>query len=159
MIDIAIRTKLSASRAQVWSWITSVDGISKEMRPYLRMTTPKNLPRIVDVKTKLGEVFLHSRVFLFGFIPGGSWHFVLTELTEQDGFVEQSPSTFMKSWRHERRIVDDPSDPSAVILSDHVTFAPKLGAWLSGRFLRHVFAHRHRVLQKHFTAALVRARA
>lgn len=150
VFDIRLTSRLKSSRDQVWTWITSVAGISEEMRPYFRMTSPEGVRNLADLKVELGASFLRSRVFLFGFIPAGTWDFTLVELEGKSGFVEQSPSTFMTSWRHERRILDDPSDPSSVLLSDHVTFVPKSGRRFVGPFLRHVFEHRHRVLQKRF---------
>lgn len=120
------------------------------MRPYFRMTSPEGVQSLADLKVELGAPFLHSRVFLFGFIPVGTWDFTLVDLEDKSGFVEESPSTFMTSWRHERRILDDPSDPSSVLLSDHVTFVPKAGRSLVGLFLKRVFEHRHRVLQRRF---------
>jgi ligand-binding SRPBCC domain-containing protein len=149
-IDIRVTSRLRSSRDQVWTWITSVAGISEEMSPYFRMSSPEGVQNLADLKMELGTSFLRSRVFLFGFIPAGTWDFTLVELEDKSGFVEQSPSTFMTSWRHERRILDNPSDPSSVLLSDHVTFVPKSGRRLVGPFLRHVFKHRHRVLQKRF---------
>jgi ligand-binding SRPBCC domain-containing protein len=149
-VEIVRKSRLGAPRDRVWSWITSVDGISEEMRPYFRMTSPEGVRNLADMNVELGSPFLRSRVFLFGVIPAGTWDFTLVELEDKVGFVEQSPSTFMTSWRHERRILDDASDPSSVLLSDHVTFVPKSGRWLLARFLGRVFDHRHRVLRERF---------
>jgi ligand-binding SRPBCC domain-containing protein len=149
-VDVRMTSRLRGSRSQVWTWISSIAGISEEMRPYFRMTSPEGVQNLADFKVQLGEPFLHSRVFLFGFIPAGTWDFTLVELEDKSGFVEQSPSTFMKSWRHERRILDDPTDPSTVLLSDHVTFVPTWGRRLVGPFLQRVFEHRHRILRKQF---------
>jgi ligand-binding SRPBCC domain-containing protein len=148
-----MKSRLRATRDRVWSWITSVDGISEEMRPYFRMTSPKGVRSLADLKVDLGSPFLRSRVFLFGVIPAGTWDFTLVAMEDRVGFVEQSPSTFMTSWRHERRILDDAGDPASVLLSDHVTFVPKSGRWLLRRFLGHVFEHRHRVLRERFGSA------
>jgi ligand-binding SRPBCC domain-containing protein len=152
-IDLHAASTLKAPRAEVWRWITSVAGISDEMRPYWRITAPIGVQGLADVNIKLGSPFSHSHVYLFGFIPLGSWDMTLSELELERGFVEQSPSTFMKSWRHERRIHDVPDDPSAVQLVDHVTFTPKFGAFLVGPFLQRLFEHRHRVLRSRFGQA------
>jgi ligand-binding SRPBCC domain-containing protein len=149
-IDLVTTSTLNAPRADVWRWITSVEGISKEMWPYFRMTAPAGVRDLDDLDIKPGVPFAHSRVYLFGFIPLGSWDFTLLEMDRGRGFVEQSPSTFMECWRHERRLVDDPNAPSSVRLVDHVTFVPHDPAFLVGRFMRRVFEHRHRVLRKHF---------
>jgi len=149
-IEVRATSRLRCSRNELWTWISSVAGISEELRPYFRMTSPNGVRSLADLNVVLGAPFLRSRVFLFGFIPAGTWDFTLVDLEDKSGFVEQSPSTFMTSWRHERRILDDPSDPSTVLLSDHVTFVPTAGRWLVGPFLQRVFEHRHRVLQRRF---------
>ena len=149
-IDVLVTSKMRGSRSQVWTWITSVAGISEELRPYFRMTSPEGVRSLADLQIELGKPFVRSRVFLLGLIPAGTWDFTLVEFEEECGFVEQSPSTFMTSWRHERRILDDPDDPSCVLVSDHVTFVPRSGPWFAGPFLQRVFEHRHRVLKKRF---------
>ena len=53
----------------------------------------------------------------------------------------------MKLWRHERRIVPSPVDPTAVLLVDQLTFQPRKAKHLVGWFIRHFFGHRHDVLQ------------
>jgi ligand-binding SRPBCC domain-containing protein len=144
------RSTLNASRAEVWQWISSFAGTLAEMSPYYRISVPRGVHGLADVNVTLGSPFMHSRVYAFGVIPLGVWHFTLVELDHEDGFVEQSPSTVMSSWRHERRIVDVAGDPSAVEVVDHVTSTPKFGAWLVRPFLRRLFDHRHQVLQKQF---------
>jgi hypothetical protein len=97
--DIRATSRLRGSRSQVWAWIVSVAGISEEMSPYFRMTSPEGVQSLTDLKVELGVPFLRSRVFLFGFIPAGTWDFTLVEFEDGKGFVEQSLSTFMTSWR------------------------------------------------------------
>jgi ligand-binding SRPBCC domain-containing protein len=144
-------SKLHAPRELVWTWMTSVHGISEEMRPYFRMTAPDGVKRLSDLGLELGKPIFRSKVFLFNVLPAGSWDFVLVELDEGRGFVEDDPpSTFMKKWRHERRLLDCPDDASAVLLMDRVSFTPKSAPLLVGPFIQRVFKHRHRVLQKHF---------
>jgi ligand-binding SRPBCC domain-containing protein len=156
-IDVRATSRLRGSRSQIWEWITSVAGISEEMTPYFRMTSPEGVQNLADLKVELGAPFLRSRVFLFGFIPAGTWDFTLVEFEDGKGFVEESPSTFMTSWRHERRILDDPHDPLSVLLSDHVTFVPRSARWLVGPLLRRVFEHRHRVLRERFAHVTAQA--
>ena len=147
MTDFQIETKLACTRERAWEWISSVAGIAAEMRPYFRMTVPPGVERLSDLKIELGKPFLRSRVFLFGFIPLGHWDFTLIALELGRGFIEQSPSSVMKSWRHERRLLDCPGEPAAVRLSDHLTFEPHLAPGLVGPFIERVFRHRHRVLR------------
>src|SRR6516164_3940548 len=111
-IDLRAASTLMVRRADLFRWITSVPGISAEMRPLWRLTAPEGIQDLADINIELGSPICTSRVYLFGFIPFGSWTMTLSELEVDRGFVEQSPSTFMKYWRHERRILDVPGDSS-----------------------------------------------
>lgn len=147
--DISLRfeSKLHASREEVWEWITSIDGILAEMRPYLRMTAPKEVRSLNDLEISPGVPMYRSRVFLFGFIPFGHSDMTLLELEPGYGFVEQSPMASMKKWRHERRIEQVPHDPEAVVLVDVLTFRPRFGGRIVGWFIRRLFEYRHAVLR------------
>jgi ligand-binding SRPBCC domain-containing protein len=144
VIDFELQSRLPCSRERAWAWISSVAGISAEMRPYFRMTAPPGVERLDDVKVELGKPLFRSRVFVFDLIPAGHWDLTLVELDPGRGFVERSPSSSMRSWRHERRILDR---DGGVELRDHLTFEPRFAAGPTGAFIRHVFRHRHAVLQ------------
>lgn len=147
--DISLRfeSRLHASREEVWEWITSVDGILAEMRPYLRMTTPKDLRSLNDIEVTPGEAMFRSRVLVFGFIPLGHSDMTLLEFEPGHGFVEQSPMGSMEKWRHERRIEPAPDDPEAVLLVDELSFRPRFAGRMVGWFIRRFFEHRHKVLR------------
>jgi len=148
MTDLRFATTLRCARLQVWEWITSVAGLSAEMRPYFRMTTPPGVERLTDLKIELGKPLFRSQVYLFGVLPAGCWDLTLVALDDGRGFVEQSPSFSMRTWRHERRIHDVPGDLNAVRLEDHLTFEPRVASALTAAFVRRAFAHRHRVLRE-----------
>lgn len=46
---LSFESTLSASPETVWAWITSFDGISKEMAPILRMSAPKGMRDIASI--------------------------------------------------------------------------------------------------------------
>ena len=93
-ISIRFESKLLAPPERVWEWITSVRGISAEMWPFFRMTTPKNIQSLADVQIQPGVPMFRSRVFLFGFLPIDYSDMTLLELKPGIGFVEQSPHGF-----------------------------------------------------------------
>jgi hypothetical protein len=130
--------------------MTSVHGISTEMSPWFRMTTPPGVRSLADVQVPLGQLLFRSRVSLFGVVPLGHWDFTLTELTHERGFVEVSPSSLMHAWRHERRIDDCADDPGAIELSDSLRFIPRAAPHLIRWFLERFFVHRHRLLRARF---------
>jgi ligand-binding SRPBCC domain-containing protein len=153
--DISLRfeSKLHAPTELVWEWITSVKGISAEMWPFFRMTTPKGIRSLSDLHINPGVRMFRSYVFLFGVLPIDYSDMTLVELDDGLGFVEQSPMGSMKLWRHERRIVPCPSDPSAVLLVDQLTFRPRIARHLVEWFIRHVFTHRHKVIRANLDGA------
>jgi ligand-binding SRPBCC domain-containing protein len=148
-ISLRLESTLRAPAERVWEWITSIEGISTEMWPIFRMTTPRGVRTLADVKVEPGVRMFRSWVFLFGFLPIDYSDMTLLELHPGQGFIEQSPMGSMKSWRHERRISGSPSDPSAVVLVDQLTFEPRFARRFVGWFIRRVFTHRHAVLRRH----------
>jgi hypothetical protein len=152
-ISLRFESKLHVSAARVWEWITSIEGISAEMRPFFRMTVPKGVRSLNDVKIEPGVRMFRSYVFLFGVLPVDYSDMTLVELDPGWGFVEQSPMGSMKLWRHERRIAPCPSDPSAVLLVDQLTFRPRIAQRFVGWFISQVFTHRHKVLRANLGGA------
>jgi len=146
-ISLRFESRLRAPAERVWEWITSVEGIRAEMRPFLHMTAPRGFRSLRDVKVTPGERLCRSYVLLFGVLPIDYSDMTLMELSPGHGFVEQSPTGSMRLWRHERRIEPCPSDPAAVLLVDQLTFQPRAAGRLVGWFIRRFFAHRHGVLR------------
>jgi ligand-binding SRPBCC domain-containing protein len=136
-------THLGVSPTEVWIWMTSVDGISKEMAPFLHMSSPKGISSLASVAFQPGERLFRSWITLFGIIPFGYSDLTLVQLKEGQGFIEQSPMGTMRFWRHERSIV--PQD-SGCILTDELTFEPRLAGWLTSQIVYYFFKHRHRRL-------------
>lgn len=152
-ISLRFESELHAPAERVWEWITSVDGISAEMRPLLCMTFPKDIRSLSDIQFQPGVRLFRSYVFLLGVLPMDYSDLTLLELESGRGFVEQSPMGSMKLWRHERRIVPSSSDPAAVLLVDELSFRPRMAKRLVGWFIRRVFIHRHSVLKGRFGGA------
>jgi ligand-binding SRPBCC domain-containing protein len=152
-ISLRFESRLPAPTERVWEWITSVKGISAEMWPLLRMTVPKDIRSLADVRIQPGVPLFRSYVLLFGFLPVDYSDMTLLELEPGSGFVEQSPMGSMKLWRHERHIVPCPSDPAAVLLVDQLTFQPRMMSRVAGWFVRRLFVHRHKVLRANLGGA------
>ena len=143
-IHFTFQTIVSAPMEEVWDWITSLKGIQKEMMPYFKMTAPRGINSINDLKIDLGEPLFRSRIYLFGFIPIGYDDITLIEYSKGKGFIEQSPMTSMELWRHQRNIEEV---EEGTMITDQLTFKPQHASKLVGRFLKHVFRHRHKVLK------------
>lgn len=144
-IELSFESEVTASPADAWRWITSIKGISAEMRPYFRMTVPRGVENIEDLNITLGQALFRSRIYLFEFFPIGHSDLTLIEMREGEGFVEQSPMSSMNLWRHDRRIVPT-ANGSRII--DHLTFQPKSATGVTAWFIRTVFHHRHKVIRR-----------
>lgn len=122
-----------------------MEGILREMHPWLRMTAPRGVANLRDVEMRPGTRLFRSRLYLFCMIPCGISDLTLLELTDGVGFVEQSPMTGMRSWRHARTI--EPQ-ASGCTLRDELTFEPIFGGAIVAWFVRRMFTHRHAVLRR-----------
>ena len=92
-ISFKFQTTVLAPIEEVWEWIISVKGIQKEMMPYFKMTFPKGINTIKDIKIDLGKRLFHSHIYLFGFLLYGVDDITLIDYTKNKGFIEQSPMT------------------------------------------------------------------
>jgi len=144
-IELQFESQLAVSPAQAWRWITNVDDLRGEMRPLLWMSVPWGLRSLEDTGLPIGQPLFTSWLWLFGLLPLGISRLTLRELTPGTGFIEESPMTGMRLWRHERRI--EPQT-AGVLLIDRLTVEPYFGAAVVKLFLRLFFANRHRVLRK-----------
>ena len=145
VFHLEFRSELRVPPAQAWGWITSVEGILRELRPWMRMTVPRGVARLDDVAIVPGRPLFRSRLYVLGFIPFGHSDLILLELNDGKGFVELSPMTGMKLWRHERSI--EPRGTGCT-LTDRLAFEPRFAGRLMARFVRRTFAHRHAVLRR-----------
>lgn len=146
-VELTFRSELRAPRERVWRWMTSVEGIARELSPLLKMTTPRNVQNLRDVPIEPGKPLFRSWVLLFGVLPIDRSDLTLLQLDEGRGFVEQSPLLSMSLWRHERTLE---ADGERTILTDRLTFRPRLATALTRWFIRTVFTHRHAVLRRQF---------
>src|SRR5262245_13205700 len=132
-VQLTFRSELNAPPDRVWAWAASVEGISRELGPILKMTTPRGVRSIEDVAIEPGKPLFRSWVFLFNVLPIDRSDLTLLEITPGRGFVEESPMLSMRLWRHERTLV--PAG-SGTILTDTLTFEPRFGTALTRWFIR-----------------------
>ena len=147
-VELIFRSELHAPRERVWTWITSVEGISRELSPILRMTFPANLTSIGDAQPELAKPLFRSWFLLFGFLPIDRSDLTLLRLDDGMGFLEESPMLSMSLWRHERTLE---AKGEWTHLTDKLTFTPRLATALTSWFVRTLFAHRHAVLRGQFS--------
>jgi hypothetical protein len=88
--QLKFRSELRASRVDAWNWITSVKGISAELWPVLRMSMPRGVLSLNEIKFEPGHPLFRSQIYLFGVLPVDYSYLTLLELQPGVGFVEQS---------------------------------------------------------------------
>jgi hypothetical protein len=151
--SLEFSTRVAASPAEAWSWMTSFAGIAKEMAPYMQMSAPKGVKNLGDVALVPGQRLFRSWITLFGVLPFDYSDLTLLSLEEGSGFVEQSPMGSMRLWRHERRITpadsSNHSDSKGCTITDTLTFEPRFASGISRRIVCAFFEHRHRQLKLH----------
>ena len=143
---LSFESTLAAGPEKVWAWITSFDGISKEMAPILQMSTPKGVRDIASISFEPGVPMFRSWISLGGILPIDFSDLTLLSLTPGVGFVEQSRMGSMRLWRHERAIC---AVGSGCRVTDTLTIQPRFGGRLAVAFVRKFFTHRHNMLRKH----------
>ena len=146
---IETRSLLLAPRAVVWERVTSAQGINDELRPLFRMTAPRRLREEGLAKVQIGRRICRSWVLRFGVLPVDYDDITLVRLEAPAGFLERSRMLSQRTWEHERTLEEA---PGGCVLSDRVTYAPRLPVpdLLLRALYARVFAHRHRRLQRRF---------
>lgn len=147
--NLEFSTQLRVTQAEAWSWITSFNGIAKEMAPYMHMSAPRGVVDLKSLTITPGQRVFRSWIKLFGSIPFDYSDLTFTSFEDGVGFVEQSPMGTMRSWRHERQII--PNEMGCVI-RDVLTFEPRIAGPISLAIVRNFFAHRHRNLARYLSS-------
>ncbi|MEQ9725244.1 hypothetical protein ABRP29_06340 [Pseudomonas sp. WHRI 8822A] len=145
MIELRFESRLNAPPSTVWGWVTEVHHLRAEMRPWLWMSVPHGTHNLADTQLRTGQALFTSWLWLFGVLPIGTSRLTLLELTPGVGFVEQSPMTGMRLWRHERHLQ---AWGEGTHLVDRLTVRPLLATALVKGFLLLFFATRHRNLRR-----------
>lgn len=147
---VEFATEVSAPPEACWRWITSLEGMRREMTPYLRMTAPSHVHDIASLDVTLGKPLFRSWILLFGIVPIDYSCLTLVELRPGEGFVEQSPMGSMKTWRHERGIT---AVGSGAQIRDRLTFEPRFASSLVRAVVKAFLRHRHAVIKQELSTA------
>ncbi|WP_372864467.1 hypothetical protein [Spongiibacter sp.] len=148
--QLSFSSTLKADRPALWRWITSIEGISWEMSPYLRMTFPRGVTALESIAVVPGRPLFRSWLWFLKVIPFDYSDFCLQRLDPAEGFTELSRMGSMRMWKHVRRIV--PAE-NGYTLTDELTFEPRYAGWLANKVVSLFFTHRHRRLRQHFGMA------
>jgi hypothetical protein len=148
--EIRVTTHLGTPAAEVWSVVSTMEGVNDELRPWISMTHPPGFGALDSRPVPPGEVLFKSWLLAGRFLPIDRHHLALACVLPGVGFDEESSSWLQRRWRHERRVEPHPSGGCTV--SDVVLVEPRIGAArpLVGRVVRSLFRHRHRRLVRRF---------
>jgi ligand-binding SRPBCC domain-containing protein len=153
LTTLVFESHLRARPEDVWAWMVSIRGITRELQPILRMTVPRGMRTLSDVPVQPGQRLFRSWLLGLGMFPLGYSDLTLLELTAGEGFIEESPMTSMRLWRHERRV--HTAQPGTSRLVDRLTFEPVIAPRVTAAVVRWIFRHRHDVLRAHFGSAAI----
>lgn len=147
---LSFTSELDASMASVWEVVGTMKGVNAELAPWLRMTAPPEASNLRIEDAPVGRPMFASWVLLRGVLPIDRHSLMLAQIEPGQGFVEDSTSWSQRRWEHRRHL--DPRGERACILTDRLTFTPRLG-WsgpILARVIGAVFRHRHRMLRERF---------
>ncbi|HMJ14537.1 MAG TPA: hypothetical protein VK524_24160 [Polyangiaceae bacterium] len=128
-----------------------MNGVNEELGPWLRMTVPPEASEMHLDEAPLGTPLFSSWVLLGGLVPIDRHHFMLSAVEHGRGFLEDSTSWTQRRWQHQRSV--EPSGEQACIVTDRLTFTPRLSPMgpLLARIIGAVFRRRHARLAERFT--------
>lgn len=148
MINLRFETHLKARPEQVWNSITSLEGLTREMMPLMRLTAPKSFKTLNDIYPSKSN--FRCWVLLFGIFPIDHTDLQLKSLEPLKGFVEESNMASMQYWRHERKIVVVSETETSVI--DELSFEPRRFKKIIKFVIQKFFEHRHSKLTEYFNS-------
>lgn len=104
MNTFEISTTLHAPAPEVWAHCSSMEGVSFELWPLLRMTYPKTRNSLVSGPVEPGKRLFRSWLLLFGWLPVDWSDLTLVEIEPGRRFLERSPMATQRLWIHERAL-------------------------------------------------------
>lgn len=153
MESFEIASDLLASPDEVWPHLLNMESINTELAP-IRMSYPAALPlsAIDPRQIPLGQVLFQSWVMLYRVIPLDRHALCLTEITQGQGFHEESTTWLQKHWIHDRRLT--PCGTGSRV-TDRLSFEPRLPGLgpLMAPIVRSTFERRHHRLRQRFGSA------
>jgi hypothetical protein len=138
------------SQTEIWSHITSWEGVNEELAPFVKMTHPARFSTVADIPAD-GRSHFTSYLLLFGLLPFDAHRLALREVVAPERFDEASSNLFMKRWHHRRTLR---RDGESIEVRDQCRLEarlPLVGALLA-KIYAAVFTRRHDRLRARFAA-------
>lgn len=149
MSELRRQSALFAPPARVWAEIATLEGINRELGPWLAMTPPPDGRAFSIDDVPVDTPWFRSRILLFGRVPVDHDDLVIVELEPGRRFLERSSTRTQLVWEHERTV--DAAPGGGTILTDRVAWTPRAAPLAAaGPVFHAVFAWRHRQLRRRF---------
>src|SRR2546430_15004782 len=103
---LIVELPVRASRSEVWAAMSSVDGVNREVSPFVRMTDSTHGAHFDTEPWRVGAPALSKQ--LFGVIPADRHSVELEAPPQEGGLFEASPHWADRVWGHERTPSDAP---------------------------------------------------
>jgi ligand-binding SRPBCC domain-containing protein len=148
--SIEVSSRLGASVDEVWDHASTMEGVNRELGPWVRMSVPRAARglRLSDVEP--GREAFVSVLFMLGVLPFDAHHLRLEAVLER-GFDEESWSWLQRRWRHERRVEPD---GDGCVVTDRLVVEPRWAPRaLVEPIVRRLFEARHAYLRRRFDGA------
>ena len=96
-------TEMPAPADAVWERVTSIEGVNHELRPWMRMTVPREARgHLAGGRRAQPAASAAAGCWLLGVIPFDYDDITLVERGPGLRFLERSPMGSMRLWQHER---------------------------------------------------------
>lgn len=150
MPEIRVQSKLDVDAAELWTAVTTMDGVNAELSPWLRMSVPAAARGKSLTEVPLGELAFVSWLLVGGILPFDRHRLCLVEL-EPGRLLERSSSWLQRVWEHERSVTPLAEGRGAQLV-DRVAFEPRLAvlAPLTTAIVARLFRHRHARLRARY---------
>lgn len=146
-IDLALESTVAAPDDEVWAAVSTLEGVNRELFPWVRMTAPRAARGKALADAPLGEVMFTSTLRALCVLPFDRHALRLVE-AERGHFLERSSSLLQRSWEHERWV--EPV-PGGTRVRDRLRVEPRFGPSTVVRaVVRALFRWRHRRLRARF---------
>jgi hypothetical protein len=151
--EVAVATELAIGPAALWESVCRLEGVNRELSPWLRMTAPRGLRGASIGDLEPGRPAGRSWLLLFGLFPVDYDDLTIAEIDPPHRFLERSRMLTIDPWEHERTI--RAAGATTSLLTDRLRFrlrrplrvvpgADRLASAVVGA----IFRHRHRRLAK-----------
>ncbi|MEZ5154939.1 MAG: hypothetical protein R2718_02400 [Solirubrobacterales bacterium] len=151
--EVAVATELAIAPQPLWESVCRLEGVNRELSPWLRMTAPPGLEGATIADLEPGKPAGRCRLLLFGLLPIDYDDLTIAEVDPPHRFLERSRMLTIDPWEHERTIRSVSAATS--VLTDRLRFRLRLplraipgSDRLAAAVVRVIFRHRHRRLAK-----------